>query len=400
MTLWIVRAGCDGEYTKIALENNIAGMSWDELTDLSHVHKRHDITSLLNKSYPDVKHRTIRKWKKQIWRFRSKIKKGDLICMPSGDNQVIEIGIVEETYRFSQDNPENFKHSISINWEYKIPRDKLENDINSSLSKPEIIYEVSPKSVEQYIVSLLKKKPITFHQTSHNIRNWFSKNKVFFETITATLLSTAAIIVSVVQIGLHNNQISIEKQLALPQWTINSVLQSSEDGNNQKTEVIQIENKGGIAHDFSCYTAVFYQTILVGGMPVHNVEVWVPVSNYLVIFSEPENLTGLIYSSYTPGNFTEYARVDREYLDVTEEKESIGYIEKLIFVRISYEDIFGERHIDYYQVFLGGNIKLSSEHGESVFDLYNESFFGERVPMYEITGEYLYTLAEEEIGGQ
>jgi len=53
------------------------------------------------------------------------------------------------------------------------------------------------------------------------IRNWLQNNKIFFETITAALLSLMAIIVAVVHIGIANKQTKlseIQTQIAQRQF--------------------------------------------------------------------------------------------------------------------------------------------------------------------------------------
>jgi restriction system protein len=53
MTVWMVRAGAEGERDEFALDNGLACIGWDEVPDLSHAESREAIADLLRRAYPD-----------------------------------------------------------------------------------------------------------------------------------------------------------------------------------------------------------------------------------------------------------------------------------------------------------------------------------------------------------
>ena len=73
MALWLVRAGKHGEQEDYALGNNVAVVGWHELPDLSGIESRDELLSLLLKTYPDDKDKTLKSWENQIWTFIKRI---------------------------------------------------------------------------------------------------------------------------------------------------------------------------------------------------------------------------------------------------------------------------------------------------------------------------------------
>ena len=55
MTLWLVRAGGRGEGEEDALTNNIVGIGWPELGDLSEVRSLDGIKKRLDEQHPGAK---------------------------------------------------------------------------------------------------------------------------------------------------------------------------------------------------------------------------------------------------------------------------------------------------------------------------------------------------------
>ena len=66
MALWLVRSGSRGEGENYALTNNVAGIGWGELGDLSEVRSIDAIKRRLREQYPDAKPSAVANWAGQI----------------------------------------------------------------------------------------------------------------------------------------------------------------------------------------------------------------------------------------------------------------------------------------------------------------------------------------------
>jgi restriction system protein len=84
MALWLFRAGSQGEYEKKFLDDKRVYITWGGLNyDLSKLHSRQDLIQLLEKTYPDFRHRKILNHSSQIWPAVHEMKPGDWIVLPS-----------------------------------------------------------------------------------------------------------------------------------------------------------------------------------------------------------------------------------------------------------------------------------------------------------------------------
>lgn len=159
MTLWLVRAGENGEREQTALEKKLAIVGWDRLPDLSVVKKRELLTELLETQYPDKKKNTLTNWESQLWPFVSSMQIGDLVAMPSKTRSIIHFGNVTGDYKYEPGNPPGFRHTRPVYWEYEIPRNQIEQDLLYSLGAFMAVCKIQRNDAERRIKALLSDKP-------------------------------------------------------------------------------------------------------------------------------------------------------------------------------------------------------------------------------------------------
>lgn len=76
------------------------------------------------------------------------------------------------------------------------------------------------------------------------LREWLTKNKIFFDTIMASFLATMAIIISINQTKLTNLQTKIALYNSLPQFIINAKQIYDNESKYVNEEVLTIKNSG------------------------------------------------------------------------------------------------------------------------------------------------------------
>jgi len=103
MTLWVVRSGKYGERESLALDNGLAVIGWDNLSDLSALSNREALYAALEAAFPDEKRKTLSNWESQLWPFAHMMAKGDLVVMPLKTRAAIAIGKVAGPYVFRSD---------------------------------------------------------------------------------------------------------------------------------------------------------------------------------------------------------------------------------------------------------------------------------------------------------
>ena len=216
----------------------------------------------------------------------------------------------------------------------------------------------------------------------NTIRRWLTENKIFFETIAASLLSVMAIIVSLVQLDiaskqtqLLNLQTKIALQQILPQFVIKAVQILDETGYASDDRLI-IKNVGGIVKELKSEHAVFFEVEIYfrGGLNGDPVTLEIPITGYYdATMHNPEG-QGKVITLIGYKNNQRAAQIERDFRKYTEAKGLYGFIQIHRYVRLIYKDMLGDEHVDYYFVpLIYGAHLLSQEEGRTIFETYKQS---------------------------
>jgi restriction system protein len=159
MAIWLVRAGRNGEREDFALENGVAVIGWSELPDLSGTKSREDVKALLQKVYPQFGKGRVNNNAGQIWAFRQKIEKGDLVILPLKTQGTIAIGKVVGDYEYQLKNPVDAKHTRKVEWlRDDMPRAAYTQKLLYSLGAFMTVCRIQRDNAEAQIAASLKGK--------------------------------------------------------------------------------------------------------------------------------------------------------------------------------------------------------------------------------------------------
>lgn len=154
MTLWMVRAGKNGEQENVAIDNELATIGWDELPDLSGIETRHALSDLLEKTYPNEKKKTLQNWLSQIWMFIHEMKEKDLVALPLKSRSAIKIGEVAGSYHYRTDLL-GVKHTRPVRWIKEFPRSAFEQDLLFSFGAFMTVCRIQRNNAEERVRALL-----------------------------------------------------------------------------------------------------------------------------------------------------------------------------------------------------------------------------------------------------
>jgi len=212
------------------------------------------------------------------------------------------------------------------------------------------------------------------------MRRYLDRNKVFFETVAASLLSLMAIIVSVVQIGLAikqnkltQMQTEIARTQALPQFVVS--LKQIYDPTAEKYTEDQIvaTSQGGLVQELDCNFAVFIDTsYFVHAAPRQK---QLPLDGYYnSIFLTGEG-SGKVVTLKGINNDERFSQLTSQIRELAQAKGVMCNVELKRYIRLRYRDVFGEKHVKYYYVppIFGGSV-LDENEGKSIFDRYEQGF--------------------------
>jgi restriction system protein len=155
MRAWLVRAGRLGERERLALEQELAVVGWDELPDLSGVNSRDMLMEYLQDAYPDDPPKRLLNWQAQLWAFLDLMAEGDLVVLPLKTSPAVAIGHVTGGYRYRADLPSDARHTRPVKWQVTdLPRTAIGQDLLYSLGAFLTVCEIKRHDAVQRLAVL------------------------------------------------------------------------------------------------------------------------------------------------------------------------------------------------------------------------------------------------------
>lgn len=132
--VWMIRAGGKGEAEQLCLAQDICGIGWPDLPDLSGMGDE-DVDREIDVVYGNEPAGRVRNYKMQIRHFRS-ISPGDLVLMPLKTKPGrVAVGRVVGPYEYTRDLSDLAHHVRPTEWLGDLPKELLA-PIKSSLDRP------------------------------------------------------------------------------------------------------------------------------------------------------------------------------------------------------------------------------------------------------------------------
>ncbi len=153
MTLWLNRAGKNGEFESKFLSDNRIYLTWDGFdVDLNKIVSQEDLYKILVNKYNLEKEKTAINWASQIWAIAHKMEIGDWVVLPSKVNRTLHLGEITGDYTYDESLGNPYYHYRAIDWfALDIPRDKFDQDIRYSLGAAMTICRIHKNNAESRI---------------------------------------------------------------------------------------------------------------------------------------------------------------------------------------------------------------------------------------------------------
>lgn len=157
MALWLVRAGKYGERENLALEEGLVVIGWEELADLSDISSREELRAQFDQTYPDIGKSQRDNWVAQVWAFKGRIEKGDLVALPSKTQPTVAVGRVEGDYEYRAISTGESVHCRAVKWNAPdIPRSQIGQDLLYSLGAFMTVCQIKRNDAEGRFEEILK----------------------------------------------------------------------------------------------------------------------------------------------------------------------------------------------------------------------------------------------------
>ncbi len=156
MALWMVRAGRQGLHENLALEKGQIIIGWDELPDVSSIQTPEEMKNLCEEKYPNSSKAQLGMSTGQIWKFKDRIKVGDLVVLPLKSQSAIALGKVTGPYKYLSNNPYGAKHTHAVKWvRTDVSRNDFGQDLLSSMGAIMTVCQIRRNEAEERIKSML-----------------------------------------------------------------------------------------------------------------------------------------------------------------------------------------------------------------------------------------------------
>lgn len=168
MTVWVVRAGSNGEREEKALEEGLCFIGWGELPDLRQFSNKETLRVKLQEVNTKDKPGRIRNHSDQVWTFISKIKKGDIIALPLKDRPAIAFGEALGKYVYNERNPSDARHCHAVKWLGEpVLRSRFDQDLKYSFGASQTVFSIYRNNAEERIRKMLS-QPASLDQAAND----------------------------------------------------------------------------------------------------------------------------------------------------------------------------------------------------------------------------------------
>lgn len=212
------------------------------------------------------------------------------------------------------------------------------------------------------------------------------ENKIYFDTIIMSLLTTIGLILTIFTIIIYNQQLKIEKALAMP--IINFSYDNSEDIINK----ITITNNGGAIKNIEVEVFPFlygnidtydesYITEEIQFSIVHKRDFMLPLDKSLMTNTLYNNIQGVLVTIEINNDSLIIHDINNlkdiiNYSESTFNIDQIQYVEVQYFLFVSYTDILGNETSNYYYCNTGIHINFQNPQN-------NKTALGSRIELLQ-----------------
>jgi hypothetical protein len=212
-------------------------------------------------------------------------------------------------------------------------------------------------------------------ERARRVRAWLKTNKIWFETVAASLLSLMAVVVSVSQSRTASKQtelLSLQTQIAeaqaLPQFEVDLQQKLNDATEKFDDHVLVVRNRGGPVHDFSSDVAYFI-TLTLSGADLEPTKSEVPVNGYFTASFISVASTGDLVTMIGDHNNARVFALTRDLRQVEQDRHwDFANLDEQLVVRLRYRDLLNRHHEDYYDAHpVGGGTRIADEVGKARF---------------------------------
>jgi hypothetical protein len=224
------------------------------------------------------------------------------------------------------------------------------------------------------------------------MRVWLRKNKIYFDTVAALLLSIMAVVVGGAQVWTSWLQARVAEAQVMPQFDIRLMQVLNPETGKYDDDTVIVENHGASAEEFHA-DAAYFITVDASRSGMQLVKTRIPINGYFSAQFESGTETGQLtkFSGYR-NNAQAWALI-RATSDLAASRHwDYANTSEFMEVRLQYLDVLGKSHEDYYEVHgVGPASRMSESAGRAEFAAWSDTTH--RVELSSLTADRLLSMA-------
>ena len=156
MTVWVVRAGSDGEREDFALDNGCVVVGWDEVPSLDKFSSQKELLDALGEISPESGQARRINHAAQLWTLKERIRVGDMVVLPLKTRWAFAFGVISGPYEYHAEGPDGAYHRRPVEWRRTdIPRSAVDPDLRFSLGSALTVFSVARNNAEGRLKTFL-----------------------------------------------------------------------------------------------------------------------------------------------------------------------------------------------------------------------------------------------------
>lgn len=158
--VWLIRAGREGRYERLALEESVALIGWSELGALSPELSRDELKEMIRAHWNEQREASLGSQAGQIYRFIHEVSAGDLVVLPlMSDYGHVAVGRVLGDYVYRADGPfaeTDAQNTREVEWlEERLSYERFDPDLREAFGQQGTLSEISKPNAAERILEVL-----------------------------------------------------------------------------------------------------------------------------------------------------------------------------------------------------------------------------------------------------
>ena len=222
------------------------------------------------------------------------------------------------------------------------------------------------------------------------MKEWLERNKIYFETISTSLLAVMAIIVSIASIWISQNQLENDKLLNQPLIKVSNEVFSYAGGDNDSRFLI-VENKGTPITEFSSRLYTFIK-IEANKKPfeksIDRQIIYIPINDYFGGTISTNNFKGELTTYIGINNYQLLNNIKTDFKKKFDKDLPMTFFSLIQFMEVGFKDYKGDKIAKLFKI----------DEVREGFEIERDEEFTSLLKVWkENSRSYIYTIKTEDI---